>query len=63
MKNKQRKLKLTAEDFTQKVSIDVKLYDEKDEGVTIDEFYSACVQLAYGMGYTSKSIKEYFTVE
>ena len=63
MKKKERKLKLTAEDFTQKVSIDVKLYDEEDEGVTMDEFYSACVQLAYGMGYTSKSIKEFFTVE
>ena len=63
MKKKERKLKLTAEDFTQKVSIGVKLYDEEDEGVTIDEFHSACVQLAYGMGYTSKSIKEYFTVE
>ena len=63
MKKKERKLKLTAEDFTQKVSIGVKPYDAKDEAVTMDEFYSACVQLAYGMGYTSKSIKEYFTVE
>lgn len=63
MKKKERKLKLTAEDFTQKVSIDVKLYDGEDEGVTIDEFYSACVQLAYGMGYTSKSIKETFNTD
>ena len=63
MKNKERKLKITAEDFTQKVSIDVKLYDRKDEGVTMDEFYSACVQLAYGMGYTKETIKQYFTHE
>jgi hypothetical protein len=63
MNKKERKLKITAEDFTQKVSINVKLYDREDEGVTIDEFYSACVQLAYGMGYTKETIKKYFTHE
>jgi hypothetical protein len=63
MKNTERKFKITAEDFTQKVSIDVKLYDEKEEGVTMDEFYSVCVQLAYGMGYTKETIKQYFTHE
>ncbi len=63
MKNKERKLKLTAEDFSQKVSINVKLYDEEDEFVKMDEFYSACVQLAYGMGYHKETIKQYFTYE
>jgi hypothetical protein len=63
MKNKERKLKLTAEDFSQKVSINVKLYDGEDDAVTIDEFYSACVQLAYGMGYHKETIKQYFTYE
>ena len=63
MNKKERKLKMTAEDCVQKVSIAVKLYDEEEEYVTIDEFYSACVQLAYGMGYHKETIKQYFTYE
>lgn len=63
MKKKERKLKLTAEDLTQKVSIDVKLWDGAAEEVTIDEFYYACVQLAHGMGYASKLIKETFNTD
>ena len=63
MNKKERKFKITAEDFSQKVSIDLKLYDEEDESITMDEFYSARVQLAYGMGYTKETIKQYFTHE
>mgnify|MGYP001133933088 CR=1 FL=1 len=63
MKNKEKKLKLTAEDCVQKVSINVKIYAEEDEFVEIDEFYSACVQLAYGMGYQKETIKKYFIYE
>jgi len=63
MKQKERKLKITAEDFSQKVSIAVKLYDDEDEFVKMDEFYSACMQLAYAMGYHKETIKQYFTHE
>lgn len=63
MKNKERKLKLTAEDYNEKVSLQVKLNDGDDEGVTIEEFYYACMQLAYGMGYADKSIKTMFKDE
>jgi hypothetical protein len=63
MKNKERKLKLTAEDYNEKVSLQVKLNDGDDESVTIEEFYYACMQLACGMGYSYKSIKTMFKDE
>ncbi len=63
MKNKQRKLKLTAEDITQKVLIDVKMCHEEDEAPTMEDFYYSCEQLAYAMGYSKKAIKKYFTTE
>ena len=63
MNKKERKLKMTAEDCCQKVLIEVKLYDDEDESVTMDEFYSACMQLAYAMGYHKETIKEYFKYE
>lgn len=63
MKKKQRKLKLTAEDITQKVSIDVKMCHEDDEASTMEEFYISCEQLAYAIGYSKKAIKKYFTTE
>lgn len=63
MNKKERKFKITAEDLSQKVSIAVKLYDDEDEFVKMDEFYSACMQLAYAMGYHKATIKQYFTHE
>ena len=58
--NKKSKLKLTAEDCNEKVSIAIKIMIDEDSGVTLKEFYHACIQLAYGSGYTAESIREYF---
>lgn len=63
MKKKEIRLKITAEDYGQKVSINLKICDGEDYEVTMYEFYSACEQLAYAMGYSKEVIKKYFTTE